>query len=94
MALKIVVGPQLPPDSTGKITGAFTAVAYDGTTVYIPATAFVNADGVEIGDQLLRSATERNDLLYKIAMTLGLILNELSGGNIDAEDLLATLSAT
>lgn len=68
----VAEGVQLPPDSTGKITGAFVlkgtgaaqpTVLVGVDNVYLPATVLVDARGVEIGGRLL-------DVLERIALTL------------------------
>jgi len=71
MARSTVIGIQLPPDSTGKITGAFTLIDPDGNLdasgiakiIYLPATVIINARGEDIGAEML-------SLLERIANTL------------------------
>jgi hypothetical protein len=54
----VVAGVQLPPDSTGKIMADFPVEVPSPNgpqTVHVPASAIVDANGREIGSQLLKA---------------------------------------
>lgn len=80
---KILVGVQLPPDSSGKITGAFKTTVYDETgtpqTVYVPATLIADSNGYEIGGKLLQMLEEINESLKKIVDFQEITTNVLGG---------------
>lgn len=89
MANQTGVGPQLPPDSTGKVTGAFPVTIGQGAnaqTIYVPTTILVNTDGYEIGQALLDGIRETNELLQKALTALALIAGEIAG--VHTDDLL------
>lgn len=85
MARAIVKGIQLPPDSTGKVTGAFAFDLYDDSDgayveVTIPVTAIVNADGEEIGSEILDLLTKIENHLNKISKSTEM-QTQILGGN-------------
>jgi hypothetical protein len=67
MSRLTLIGVQLPPDSTGKITAGFPVKVMDDSgnvqTVYVPGTFLANALGEEIGGEML-------DTLKRIADSL------------------------
>lgn len=84
MARKTMIGIQLPPDSTGKKTGGFKTIVQDDTgtdqDVYVPATFISNANGEEIGGQLLEQLTRVGDFLELMLMEMK-ETNARLGGN-------------
>ena len=86
MAAPTIKGVQLPPDSSGKITGAFIIldpageVDASGATkqIIIPATVLVNSIGEDIGGEILNSLQEIAESLKVMKEYNELIHNVLS----------------
>jgi hypothetical protein len=80
---QVAKGVQLPPDSTGRITGGFVTEEFDDTTgttndVVLPATVLVDAEGGELGRALLNELETLNHTLGEIQKQNQLILQALT----------------
>jgi hypothetical protein len=87
MAKESVIGIQLPPDSTGKITGAFPVPDPDGNVdsngnvkiIYLPATVLVDSRGMDIGGEILNALNHIADSLDELKATAKLTQQILGG---------------
>lgn len=86
MAAPTIKGIQLPPDSTGKITGAFVIPDPDGDVdsggilkqIVIPATVLVNSTGDDIGGEILTNLQEIAQSLKALQESNQIILEALN----------------
>ena len=88
MAGIVVAGVQLPPDSTGRITGGYQ-ITVAGQTVTLPASVIVDSNGNEVGGAILATLDALLLEAKKQTMQLGLLLAQFNVNEWDLEGMVS-----